>query len=131
MIWSGIFWYTSILLLLSIMGRGFDIANTTWQQHSISWRLQDLFDVFLPCIGLPGLFGMAFQELYLDQAFWQGYFVFSMAYLLTLFWTPKFAEMRRLYGNVRVFKAIAANTLLMVPAHIAQFYYAFVFKWHS
>lgn len=129
MIWTGIFWFTSILLLLSLIGRGFDLSNGTWQHNSAAWKVQDVFDVMLPAVGLPGLFGMAFGEQILHQSIWQAYFVFSIIYLLSLFWTPKFRAMRKLYGNIAVIKAITGNTLLMIPAHIAQYYYAFVFKW--
>ena len=129
MSWTYVFWYSAILVVISIIGRFFDVANTTWQQNSTAYKAQDVFDVLLVSFGLVGLFGLAFDESYLGQALWQGYFIFSMVYLLVLFWTPKFNDMKAMYGNRSVVKAIFSNTLLMVPAHVGQYNYAFLREW--
>ena len=129
MIWTGIFWYSTLLVAISIIGRFFDIANMTWQQNSLSYKIQDMFDALLVTFGLIGLFGMAFDESYFDQLTWQTYFLFNIVYLFGLYWTPKFTEMRGVYGNMSVIKAVTSNTLLMAPSHIGQFYYAFIRDW--
>lgn len=129
MIWTGIFWYSTLLVIISIIGRFFDFANTTWQQNSLAYKIQDTFDALLVTFGLIGLFGLAFNESYFDQFIWQLYFLFNIVYLAGLYWTPKFTEMRGVYSNVSVFKAVTSNTLLMAPSHIGQFYYAFMRDW--
>lgn len=129
MSWEIVFWYTSILLAISVIGRLFDIANATYQQHSTYYKAQDGFDVIVVAFGLIGLFGLAYDESYFSASLWQAYFGFTMAYVPISFWTPKYAAMKEMYGNESVIKAILSNTLLMMPSHIAQYHYAFDRVW--
>lgn len=129
MSWTIVFWYTSLLVVVSIIGRLFDVSNATWQQHKTGYKIQDVFDVLLALFGLIGLFGLGFDERYFSQALWQGYFVLTIAYIPVSFFLPKYADMRQMYGNGNVVKAITSNTLLMAPSHVAQYVYAFNLDW--
>ncbi|MCC2604354.1 hypothetical protein [Planctobacterium marinum] len=129
MSWTIVFWYTSILVVVSVIGRLFDLSNGTWQQNTKGYKVQDVIDVIVVLFGLIGLFGLAFNERYFSQSLWQGYFVVTMVYIPLSFFTPKFSGMRQLYGNFNVFKAVVSNTLLMAPSHIGQYIYAFNVSW--
>lgn len=129
MSWTSVFWYTALLLVISIIGRLFDVANATWQQHKPVYKVQDIFDVVLVAFGLIGLYGLAFEERYFSQQLWQAYFVLTMIYIPISFYLPKYTDMRAMYGQGNVIKAIASNTLLMAPSHVALYVYAFSVTW--